>query len=85
MSESIRVDGLFKVYRSRDGTDVEALHEVSFTVDRGEFVSIVGQSGCGKSTLLKILAALLPKTGGELLVDGQAVDGHRRDVGIVFQ
>jgi NitT/TauT family transport system ATP-binding protein len=85
MSESIRVDGLFKVYRSRDGTDVEALHEVSFTVDRGEFVSIVGQSGCGKSTLLKILAALLPKTGGGVLVDGQAVDGPRRDVGIVFQ
>ncbi|MCE3243399.1 MAG: transporter related, partial [Deltaproteobacteria bacterium] len=52
MPESIRVERLSKAYRSRDGSEVEALREVSFTVDRGEFVSIVGQSGCGKSSLL---------------------------------
>ena len=85
MPESIRIDRLCKVYRSRDGTDVEALRDVFFTVKQGEFVSIVGQSGCGKSTLLKILAGLLPRTSGALSIEGQEVDGPRRDIGIVFQ
>ena len=85
MPESIRIDRLCKVYRSRDGTDVEALRDVSFTVKQGEFVSIVGQSGCGKSTLLKILAGLLPKSSGAFSIEGQVVDGPRRDIGIVFQ
>ncbi|MEK7878697.1 MAG: ABC transporter ATP-binding protein [candidate division NC10 bacterium] len=85
MGELIHVDRLFKVYRSRDGSEVEALRDVSFTVDRGEFVSIVGHSGCGKSTLLKILAGLLPRSRGALLLDGREVDGPRQDVGIVFQ
>jgi len=85
MAESIRVERLCKVYRSRDGTEVEALREVSYTVGRGEFVSIVGQSGCGKSTLLKILAGLLAKTSGTILIEGEAVDGPRRNIGIMFQ
>jgi NitT/TauT family transport system ATP-binding protein len=86
MPESIRVERLSKVYRSRDGTEVEALREVSFTVGRGEFVSIVGQSGCGKSSLLKILGGLLAKTSGTISIDGQQVDGPpRRDIGIMFQ
>ena len=85
MPESIRVERLSKVYRSRDGTEVEALREVSFTVSSGEFVSIVGQSGCGKSTLLKILAGLLPKTSGQISIDGREVDGPRRDIGLMFQ
>jgi NitT/TauT family transport system ATP-binding protein len=83
--ESIRVERLSKVYRSRDGTEVEALREVSFTVNSGEFVSIVGQSGCGKSTLLKILAGLLPKTSGKISIDGREVDGPRRDIALMFQ
>jgi NitT/TauT family transport system ATP-binding protein len=85
MPESIRAERLSKVYRSRDGTEVEALREVSFTVGRGEFVSIVGQSGCGKSTLLKILAGLLSKTSGTISIEGQDVDGPRRDIGLMFQ
>ena len=85
MPKSIRVERLCKVYRSRDGTEVEALREVSFTVGRGEFVSIVGQSGCGKSTLLKILAGLLAMTTGTIFIEGQAVDGPRRDIGLMFQ
>ena len=85
MADSIRIEQLCKVYQSRDGTEVEALREVSFTVGRGEFVSIVGQSGCGKSTLLKILAGLLSKTSGTISVEGQEVDRPRRDVGIMFQ
>jgi NitT/TauT family transport system ATP-binding protein len=85
MPESIRVERLCKVYRSRDRTDVEALREVSFSVSRGEFVSIVGQSGCGKSTLLKILAGLLSKTSGAIFIQGRELDGPRRDIGLMFQ
>jgi NitT/TauT family transport system ATP-binding protein len=85
MSESIHVERLCKVYRSSDGTEVEALREVCFTVGRGEFVSLVGQSGCGKSTLLKILAGLLSKTKGTIRIEGEEMDGPRRDIGIMFQ
>lgn len=85
MPESIRVERLCKVYRSTDGTEVKALSEVSFTIGRGEFVSIVGQSGCGKSSLLKILAGLLAKTSGTIFIEGQEPDGPRRDIGIMFQ
>jgi NitT/TauT family transport system ATP-binding protein len=85
MPESIRVERLCKVYRSTDGTEVKALSEVSFTIGRGEFVSIVGQSGCGKSSLLKILAGLLSKTSGTIFIEGQEPDGPRRDIGIMFQ
>jgi NitT/TauT family transport system ATP-binding protein len=85
MPESIRVERLCKVYRSRDRTEVEALREVSFSVSRGEFVSIVGQSGCGKSTLLKIIAGLLFKTSGAIFIEGQEVDRPRRDIGLMFQ
>ena len=85
MPESIRVERLSKVYRSTDGTEVEALREVSFTVGYREFVSIVGQSGCGKSTLLKILAGLVSKTSGTIFIEGQDLDGPRSDIGIMFQ
>ena len=59
-----------------DGT--EAIREVSFTVDKGEFVTVVGPSGCGKSTLLKIAAGLLDPSRGSVLVD-------RERLGYVFQ
>jgi len=85
MGDLIRVERLVKRYRARDGTEVEALREVSFAVERGEFVTLVGHSGCGKSTLLKILAGLAEPSAGTATIDGQAVGGPRPDVGIVFQ
>ena len=62
------------VYQSPDG-EVEALRDVSFDVQEGEFCSIVGPSGCGKSTLLSALAGLEPLTGGRVELKGEPVCG----------
>ncbi|UST52573.1 ABC transporter ATP-binding protein (plasmid) [Comamonadaceae bacterium OTU4NAUVB1] len=77
--------GLQKEFRSKDGATVVALHDVGFEVRRGEFVTVVGPSGCGKSTLLRILAGLEGASGGVAALDGRAVRGPSRDVGVVFQ
>ena len=80
----IDLRGVEKTYQTADGP-LTSLRAVSFNVREGEFLSIVGPSGCGKSTLLKILAGLLPLTGGEARISGQRVDGPQDGVGMVFQ
>ena len=62
-----------------------ALADLRFSIGEGEFACIVGPSGCGKTTILKIIAGLLPKTDGTVLLDGQPVTGPRASSGIVFQ
>lgn len=84
-----------KVYATRfGGNQVQALTDVSFTVDEGEYVAIMGESGAGKTTLLNILAALDRPTSGTVLLDGKDVSAirenqlaaFRRDqLGFVFQ
>lgn len=64
---------------------VTALRDVSFSIDDGEFVSIVGPSGCGKTTFLRMVAGLLPPTSGRILLDGKPSDRPGRDRGFVFQ
>jgi NitT/TauT family transport system ATP-binding protein len=76
--------GVRKTYRTRDG-EVETLKPLDFRIRAGEFVSVVGPSGCGKSTLMKMVAGLLPISGGELELSGRAVRGPQTNVGIVFQ
>ena len=67
----LEVSGLRKVYTSRlGGSRVEALRNVSFTVEQGEYVAIMGESGSGKTTLLNILAALDEPTAGTVRLDG---------------
>ena len=85
----LRVKDLSVTYINRDGDGTEAVRDVSFDVEDkpgvGEVVVFLGPSGCGKSTILKAVAGLLPPTKGEILVDGQPVEGVGRDRGMVFQ
>jgi NitT/TauT family transport system ATP-binding protein len=73
-----------KTYRIQTGP-VQALHDVTFDIADGEFISLVGPSGCGKSTLLKMCAGLVPGTEGEILVDGRPVTGVQTQMGVAFQ
>ena len=91
----LEVSGLRKVYTSRlGGSRVEALRSVSFTVEQGEYVAIMGESGSGKTTLLNILAALDDPTAGTVRLGGRELHkirekdaaAFRRDnLGFVFQ
>ena len=94
MSEGfIRFENVKKVYRSGE-VEVTALHDVGFTVEKGEICVIVGESGAGKTTLLNILGGMDTLTEGSVTVDGALVSGYgkreltryrRTDVGFVFQ
>ena len=91
----LQVEGLKKVYTTRFGANkVEALRNVNFSVEEGEYVAIMGESGSGKTTLLNILAALDKPTAGSVLLDGKNladvresdISAFRRDhLGFVFQ
>lgn len=62
-----------------------ALQDISFSVEAGEFVSVIGSSGCGKSTLLSVLEGINAPTKGEIFIDGKQVHGTGTDRGVVFQ
>lgn len=81
----IEVKNINKIYTDSDGNEIHALQDINLTINDGEFVCIVGPSGCGKSTLLEIVAGLLEATSGEILLDGERVNGTSRDIGVVFQ
>lgn len=91
----LEVERLRKIYTTRlSGQKVQALCDVSFTVERGEYVAIMGESGSGKTTLLNILASLDKPTDGSVLLDGENMNhisdsrmaAYRRDnLGFVFQ
>ena len=91
----LKVKNVKKVYTTRfGGTKVQALSNMNFSVEEGEYVAIMGESGSGKTTLLNILAALDKPTGGEVLLRGKNIttlrerelSAFRRDnLGFVFQ
>lgn len=91
----LEVSGVKKVYTTRFSTNkVEALRNVNFTVEQGEYVAIMGESGSGKTTLLNILAALDKPTAGNVILDGKdfstikeadVATFRRENLGFVFQ
>ncbi|WP_243298675.1 ABC transporter ATP-binding protein [Bacillus litorisediminis] len=84
MTTKLVIDQVGKVFSTKSG-DVVALNQTSFTVEEGEFVTILGPSGCGKSTILRVVAGLEEPTSGKVLVDGKEVKGPGPDRGMVFQ
>ena len=89
----LRVENLSKVY-GKEETEVKALDNVSFSIERGQFVAIIGPSGSGKSTLLHILGGVDKPTSGKVYLDGTDVYAQndeqlaifrRRQVGLIYQ
>jgi NitT/TauT family transport system ATP-binding protein len=81
----LRIAALEKTYATKDGESIHALKDVNLDIANGEFISIVGPSGCGKTTLLKILAGILRRSSGDVTMQGRALSGPSREVGVVFQ
>ena len=91
----LEVRNLKKIYTTRfGGSSVQALTNVSFSVEEGEYVAIMGESGSGKTTLLNILAALDKPTRGQVLLQGKDITAigekqisafRRNNLGFVFQ
>ena len=71
--------------RSRDKSVLVALEDFSFSVNAGEFITIVGPSGCGKSTFLNVVGGLQPPTAGEIKIEGKSVKGPGPERAMVFQ
>jgi len=93
MDEILKVENLSKIYGEGENK-VEALKNVSFTINRGEFIAIMGVSGSGKSTLLHMIGGLDRPTDGKVYVDGEDIYKlneqklaifRRRNIGFVFQ
>lgn len=89
----IQLEHVSKIYRMGE-VEITAAADISFSVEKGEFVIIVGPSGAGKTTVLNLLGGMDSCTGGEILVDGQRVSScnsrqlteyRRHDIGFVFQ
>jgi NitT/TauT family transport system ATP-binding protein len=81
----IGIAGLTKIYRTASGQEITALANVDLDIADGEFVTVVGPSGCGKTTLLKILAGIMRRSSGTVMLNGVPVEKPSRDVGVVFQ
>ena len=81
----IEISQVAKTFVTAGGSSLEVLADVSLSVERGEFVSILGTMGCGKSTLLKIVAGLMEPDAGRVTIGGEAARGVRPNAAIVFQ
>lgn len=85
MEAVIRLDEVTQTFASADGSSVNALNNVSLTLQKHEFVAVIGPSGCGKSTILRLIAGLLKPTSGRVEIYGVPVTEPRDEIGVVFQ
>ncbi len=84
MKNILMAQNLNICYQAQNG-EVEAVHDISFDIKEGEFISIVGPSGCGKSTLLSAIAGLTPITSGKLYLDGKEIEKSSDDIAYMLQ
>ena len=84
MRELLKIKNVSKIYQAKNG-EIEAIKDISFSVEQGEFVSIIGPSGCGKSTLLSIIAGLEEKNKGTLYIDGEENNVISPKIGYMLQ
>ncbi len=80
----LQVEDVGQIYQAENG-EVIAFEHISFSVEQGEFISIVGPSGCGKSTLLSVISGLLPATSGRVLLEGREISGISPHIGYMLQ
>lgn len=84
MKELLRLKDINKKYQAKNG-ELEAIKNINFSVNEGEFVSIIGPSGCGKSTLLSIIAGLEEKTEGDVYIENNKIDNVSYQIGYMLQ
>ena len=84
MSGYLKIDRVDKTF-TRGSQQTEVLKDITLSIDRGEYVSIIGHSGCGKSTLLNIVAGLVRSTVGGVLLEEREVNEPGPDRAVVFQ
>jgi len=85
MSENIiKIKNISKKFQ-KNNEEVQILNDVNLDIKKGEFITIVGKSGCGKSTLLKLISGMVPITEGEILINGNSVNGVSKDCSMIFQ
>jgi NitT/TauT family transport system ATP-binding protein len=77
--------GVSKQFATRAGIDIVALRDITLTIPRDQFVTLVGPSGCGKSTALKLIGGITPPSEGEVRLNGQRLERPSRKIGMVFQ
>jgi nitrate/nitrite transport system ATP-binding protein len=84
MKPYLRIDHIDKTFK-RGSAETNVLSDINLSIEKGEYVSIIGHSGCGKSTLLNIIAGLLPSTSGGVLLEDREVNEPGPDRAVVFQ
>ncbi len=84
MTSYLKIDHVDKCF-ARSGSETQVLRGITLSIERGEYVSIIGHSGCGKSTLLNIVAGLTPVTKGAVLLENREVNAPGPDRAVVFQ
>ena len=81
----ISIEGISKRYPAPGGGSTAVFEDLWLSMQRGEFVCVIGHSGCGKTTVLNVLAGLDRPTDGALIVDGEAIEGPSLDRAVIFQ